>query len=207
MIALKHEPVDRATVYHVGGGIPVLEIGRFSYAAGLKLGVFDPRSRVRIGNFVSIADDVLFFLRTNHHPEWLTTYPPERLPWPGDVPRPADPHLSIKDDITIGNDVWISYGVRVLAGVAVADGAVIAAGSVVTRDVRPYAFVAGNPAREIKRRFDDQTVATLLKLKWWDLPTEQIRKMAPVLAGGNVQDLELMMAPGFGAEDFGGFDR
>ena len=69
---------------------------------------------------------------------------------------------------TIGNDVWIGYGVTILNGVNVGDGAVIAAGSVVTKDVAPYSIVAGNPAKIVKMRFQEDDIALLLRLRWWD---------------------------------------
>lgn len=75
---------------------------------------------------------------------------------------------------TIGNDVWIGAGAFVLFGVNIGDGAVIGAGAVVTKDVPPYAIVAGSPARVVKMRFDEETVEALLELKWWDLPIEKI---------------------------------
>ena len=68
----------------------------------------------------------------------------------------------------IGNDVWIGYGVTIMNGVNVGDGAVIAAGSVVSKDVEPYSIVGGNPAKIIRHRFDEKTVETLMKLRWWD---------------------------------------
>jgi len=70
----------------------------------------------------------------------------------------------------IGNDVWIGYGVTVLAGVRIGDGAIIAAGAVVTRDVAPYEIVGGVPAKTIRMRFDEDTVARLCRIKWWDKP-------------------------------------
>jgi acetyltransferase-like isoleucine patch superfamily enzyme len=72
------------------------------------------------------------------------------------------------EEIRFGHDVWVTRGTRVLGGVRIGDGAVVAAYSVVTEDVRPYAIVAGNPAREIGRRFDDDTVAALLRISWWN---------------------------------------
>ena len=68
----------------------------------------------------------------------------------------------------IGNDVWIGYGATILNGAKIGDGAIIAAGSVVTKDVEPYSIVGGNPAKLIKKRFDQKTIDELLGLKWWD---------------------------------------
>jgi len=79
---------------------------------------------------------------------------------------------------TIGNDVWIGHGAKVRAGVTVGHGAVVGMGAIVTRDVRPYAIVVGNPAQEIGRRFDDETVSALLKSRWWDFDDEKLRSAA-----------------------------
>lgn len=76
----------------------------------------------------------------------------------------------------IGNDVWIGNRAMVLQGVTIGDGAVVGAGSVVTKDVEPYTIVAGNPARVIRKRFDDETVEKLMKIKWWDMSDEDLKK-------------------------------
>ncbi len=82
----------------------------------------------------------------------------------------------IPEKVTIGNDVWIGDGVFILPGVNVGDGAIIGANAVVTRDVEPYSIVAGAPAREIRKRFDDETISKFLELKWWDWPEETLKK-------------------------------
>ena len=194
MNKLKHDPVDRLSNYNDAAGNTVLQIGRFSYFAGLSFVKIDTHGRIVIGNFTSIADDVVFFLRTNHHKEWLTTYPFEWMPWDATVPRPKDPHGCHKDHVTIGNDVWIGQGVHVMPGVTIGDGAVIGAGAFVAHDVRPYAVMVGRPARETKRRFDDATVEALLRLRWWDRPTAEIRKLSPILCSGDIAALERALA-------------
>lgn len=78
----------------------------------------------------------------------------------------------------VGNDVWIGEGAYVKAGVTIGHGAVIGMGSVVTKDVRPYEVVAGNPARHLRMRFDDKVITALLRLAWWDLPDGELERLA-----------------------------
>lgn len=79
----------------------------------------------------------------------------------------------------IGNDVWIGYGVMIRAGVNIADGAVIGMGSVLTKDVGPYEIWAGNPARMIGKRFEDERIARLLKIRWWNWSKAHLCRRAP----------------------------
>ena len=83
-----------------------------------------------------------------------------------------------KHSVVIGNDVWIGSNVKILAGVTVGDGAVIAAGAVVVKDVPPYHVAGGVPAKLIKSRFDDETIASLLKIQWWNWAPNVIRERA-----------------------------
>ena len=82
------------------------------------------------------------------------------------------------DYCEIGNDVWIAAGAIVLHKVKIGDGAIVGAGAVVTHDVPPYAIVAGVPAKEIRKRFENETIERLLELNWWDWPDEKIKKYA-----------------------------
>lgn len=81
---------------------------------------------------------------------------------------------------TIGHDVWIGEGALIKGGVNIGHGAVVGMGSVVTKDVAPYAIVAGNPARLIRMRFSDDIVQALLKLRWWNLGDDELRRLAPM---------------------------
>ena len=81
--------------------------------------------------------------------------------------------------VTIGHDVWIGHGAVILPGVTVGTGAVIGAGAVVTRDVEPYAIVAGVPAKPLRMRFSPEIAARLLRLAWWDWPRDRLFEAIP----------------------------
>lgn len=88
--------------------------------------------------------------------------------------------------VVVGNDVWIGRGAVVRGGVRIGDGAVIGTRAVVTCDVRPYAIVAGDPGRELRRRFDDAQIAALLQVAWWRWPLERIRAHVDLLCAADV---------------------
>lgn len=144
--------------------------------------------RLLIGKFCSIACGAKFLMRSaNHSLASLSTYP---FPifyeeWGLDV-RDITAAWTPKGDIVIGNDVWIGYEAVVMAGVTIGDGAVIGARAVVTRDVPPYTIVGGVPAKEIRKRFPDETIGTLLKLRWWDWPEEKIQRYIGEIQTGRI---------------------
>src|SRR5208283_3837715 len=86
-----------------------------------------------------------------------------------------------KGDIRVGNGVWIGYGVTIFTGVTIGDGAIIGACSVVSKDIPPYAVACGNPIKVIKYRFDEVTIAKLLKIAWWDRGEEFVKENADLL--------------------------
>lgn len=146
---------------------------------------WDEKTRLTIGRFCSMAEGVTFLLGGEHRLDWITTYPFSAMgkAWNGAESIPG--HPASKGDIVVGNDVWIGHGALILSGVRIGDGAVIGAGSVVNKNVDDYAIVAGNPARFIRFRFDEDLRLKLKQLSWWDWPDEKISK--------NLQ--ELMSSP------------
>ncbi len=95
--------------------------------------------------------------------------------------------MPFKGDTVIGNDVWIGQNSTILPGVKIGDGAIIGTKSVVGSDVEPYSIVAGNPAKIIRKRFDDELIELMLKFKWWDLPIEEINKLIPLLHNNDLE--------------------
>ena len=135
-------------------------------------------SRSRIGKFCSIAKNVS--IGTTMHPvHALTTHPVSYSGEDGDLTIPPENRVNFqnKQPVFIGNDVWIGLNVVIMDGVTIGDGAIIGAGAVVTRDIPPYAIALGIPARVVKYRFDENTIARLLKTRWWDRPPEVIRQL------------------------------
>jgi len=142
-----------------------------------------------IGKFCMIASGVTFIMNgANHLTDAISTYPFAIFGhgWEGAMEGKQYP---TKGDTIIGNDVWIGYNATIMAGVTIGDGAIIAANSTVTRDVAPYAIVGGNPATEIRKRFDEDRIRKLLELKWWDWPIEKITANVHLLTGKEVEEL------------------
>lgn len=98
--------------------------------------------------------------------------------------------LPNKGDTVVGNDVWFGQGATVLPGVRIGHGAIIGAGSFVTRDVPDYGVVGGNPARLIRTRYNDQEVARLLAVAWWDWPLDLVTAHVQTIMSGSITDLE-----------------
>lgn len=94
-----------------------------------------------------------------------------------------------KGDSVIGNDVWIGYEAVIMAGVHIGNGAVIASRAVVMKDVPPYTIVGGVPAKEIRKRFDEDTIARLEELQWWDWSIENILASLPASMGAKIEEL------------------
>ena len=139
--------------------------------------------RLTIGNFSGVSKGVKFHLNAgNHAIENTTAYLFAVMDFEGWRSQPGA-HVKSRGDIVIGNDVWLAAEAVIMPGVTIGDGAIIGAYSVVSRDVRPYAVVVGNPAKEVRRRFSDDDVDFLLALRWWDWPLEKITRYIPVLTG------------------------
>ena len=182
---------------------PTVRVGRYTMYNDF---VHDPRDfeannvlyhypvngdRLLIGSFCSIACGAKFlFTSANHAMGSLSTYP-----FPIFYDDRGLDGMSVTDawdnrgDIVIGNDVWIGFEAVVLSGLTIGDGAIVGARSVVTRDVPPYTIVGGAPARPIRRRFDDETIAALERIRWWDWDEARIRANIPAIQRGDLAAL------------------
>jgi virginiamycin A acetyltransferase len=145
--------------------------------------------KLHIGKFCMIASGVEFIMNgANHLADAVSSYPFAIFgdDWAHAMEGKTYP---TKGDIVIGNDVWIGYQATILSGVTVGHGAIIGSKSVVASDVPPYSIVAGNPARIIRKRFDDETIEKLLALAWWDWDLEKITKNVVHLTGNDMSKL------------------
>lgn len=144
-----------------------------------------------IGRFCQIAAGVEFVMNgANHQMNAVTTFPFYTLEgW--DMQPPAKEDLPLKGDTVVGNDVWIGQNAVILPGVHIGDGAIIGANSVVGSDVEPYTIVAGNPAKLLRMRFDEELTEMLLRLKWWDRSIEEINSMIPLLTCSDTEKVRI----------------
>ncbi len=158
-------------------------VGPFTYGFDrVEIRQWGGGAALKIGSFCSIASATIY-LDGNHTIDWITTFPFARI---------FDDHIfyeeiggvegleiieppSTNGDVVIGNDVWIGEKVTIMSGIIIGDGAVLATNSHIVKNVMPYEIVGGNPAKVIRKRFDDEIIDLLLKLRWWDLPVEIIK--------------------------------
>ncbi len=139
-----------------------------------------------IGKFCQIASGVEFVMNgANHQMNAVSTFPFYTLEGWEQIP-PTQNDLPLKGDTIIGNDVWIGQNVTILPGVHIGDGAIIGANSVVGSNVDPYTIVAGNPAKPIRKRFDDELINIMEKLKWWDKSIDEINSLIPILTSSDL---------------------
>ncbi|APY12841.1 chloramphenicol acetyltransferase [Seonamhaeicola sp. S2-3] len=143
-----------------------------------------------IGKFCMIASGVQFIMNGgNHLTESISAFPFAIFggDWEGAMRGKSYP---LKGDIIIGNDVWIGHDATIMAGVKIGDGAIIASKSVVTKNVEPYAIVGGNPAKLIRKRFEEEKIEELLRLQWWNWNIKKITANVQYLTGKNVDALK-----------------
>ena len=142
-------------------------------------------SRAEIGAFTSIAGGVI--IGGARHPiEWVSMSPVFYAGRDSVKEKFSLHRLELADKVIIGNDVWIGNAAIILPGVVIGDGAIVGAGAVVTKDVPDYSIVAGNPARHLRYRFEDEVIVQLKRISWWNFPDEKIRQFGGIF--NNVEE-------------------
>lgn len=209
---MKNEPLPDPNIIHPIPGYnkeiyikptiknPYIIVGDFTYIADSEFESHVTHhydfngDKLIIGKFCQIAAGVEFIMNgANHQRNCVTTFPFYTLQgWKQEPPKSED--LELKGDTIIGNDVWIGQNVTFLPGVKVGDGVIIGANSVVREDIEPYTVVIGNPACELRKRFDNEMIEILEKLKWWDKSIEEINYLIPILTSSNLGEAKQELA-------------
>lgn len=128
-----------------------------------------------IGKFCALAEGIRFIMNgANHKMDGVTTYPFNIFGNGWEKVTPSVEELPFKGDTVIGNDVWIGQNTTIMPGVTIGDGAIVASNSTVVKDIEPYTIYGGNPAKFLKKRFDEDTIDKLLLLRWWDWDEEKL---------------------------------
>lgn len=157
----------------IGNGAQIYNssIGKYTYVYESKV------IHASIGKFCSIASDCI--IGGGAHPiDWVSSSP-LFLKGKNVFHKNFSQHEFNEYKITsIGNDVWIGSRCLIKGGVTIGDGVIIGMGSVVTHDIPPYEIWAGNPARFIKKRFDDETIKFLLHIQWWNFSENELKLYA-----------------------------
>ena len=177
---------------------PLIEVGDYSYyddsrgpqhfvARCVRYHFDFIGDRLVIGRFVAIAQGAQFVMNGATPPRGgYPTYPFQRFGVEG---APDGGAMGHRGDTVIGNDVWIGREAVIMPGVSVGDGAIVGTRAQVARDVPPYAVVVGNPARVVRMRFPEETVAELLAIRWWDWDAEKIGRNIAAIAGADIDAL------------------
>lgn len=164
---------------------PNYKVGIATYGVPIVLD-WNQGATLAIGSYCSISRNVQIFLGGIHRTNWVSSFPfPKYFPEANHL----IPDFGVtKGDVIIGSDVWLCRNCTIMSGVKIGHGAVVATGSIVTKDVPPYAVVAGNPAKIIKWRFDENTINALLATEWWTWPQEELRKVVLLMCKDDLND-------------------
>lgn len=153
----------------------IVTVGNASYGE-LHVVSFGRGSKIRIGNYCSIAQEVRFIINAGHRIDTISTFP-----FKVKSLGVAKEEATTNGDIVIEDDVWIGYRATILDGVCIGQGAVVAAGAVVTKDVEPYSIVGGVPAKFIRRRFNEDVVRDILQCDFSTIDKEVVERNLNVL--------------------------
>lgn len=180
---------------------PNIVVGRFSYYSGYYHGhsfddcarylMHDPGvDRLLIGSYCSIGSGAAFIMAGNqgHRNDWVSTFPFFYYPEAPHFAEAADAFRPAGDTV-VGNDVWIGSEAIIMPGLTIGHGAVIGTRALVTKNVEPYAIVGGNPAKPIRKRFDDGEIAMLLEMSWWDWSDETMTAALSLMTSSDIAGL------------------
>ncbi len=175
---------------------PNIIVGDFTYIADSEFEshvthLYDfNKDKLIIGKFCQIAKGVEFIMNgANHQMNAVTTFPFYTLEgWNMKPPEISD--LPLKGNTVIENDVWIGQNAVILPGVHIENCAIIGANCVVGSNVPAYTIMIGNPARKLRKRFDDELINLLLKFRWWDKSIEEINNLIPILTLSNLEKVK-----------------
>lgn len=169
---LQEATVDKTAAICSGVRFYRGKIGRYSY-----IGSNSFVSDTDIGNFTSISADC-YIGGTSHPIKWVSTSPVFHR-WENIMKKNFAKHdFEFFKKTFIGNDVWIGNRVMIKAGITIADGAVIGMGSIVTKNIGPYEVWAGNPAKLIRKRFQDDIITKLQEIEWWNWEDEKLKEQS-----------------------------
>lgn len=159
---------------------------RYLYGDEYSRSHFEPLweyDKLYIGNYVCIGAEAVILMGGNntHRMDWFSSYP--------FMEKIKDAYIS-KGDTIIEDGVWIGMRAMIMPGIHIGEGAVIGVNSVVTKDVPPYTIVGGNPAKIIKKRFDEKTISELLSLKIYNRREEEIDQLIPYLCNNDLAALK-----------------
>ena len=155
--------------------LSVIRCGKYSYGKPKVLTFGAREEKLKIGNYVSIAENVTFILSGGHFIDTFTTYPFKTMCFN------KENETLCKGPIKVCDDVWIGYGATILSGVTIGQGAIIAAGSVVVKDVEPYSVVGGNPAKLIKYRYSTEIIEEMKKIDFSKIEPEDLKDIQDLI--------------------------
>ena len=147
----------------------LVSVGNYSYGTIHVLAATD-ENKLKIGSFCFFVNEATFMLSLDHRTDSLSTYPFKKMIFA------EGEEATSKGDIVISDDVWIGYNAIVMSGVTIGQGAVVAAGAIVTKDVPPYAIVAGVPAKVVKYRFSEELINELKKIDYSQITKEMLEE-------------------------------
>ncbi len=181
-IKLKNVTLSNATIINnvkLNDGLKITDsaycngniiFGKFVSVNGPGTRIVAKINKITIGSFTSIASNCVI-QEFNHKFNRLTSYYINKNIFNNTI----EDDIESKGDIVIGEDVWIGTGTTILSGVNIGRGSIIGANSVVTKDIPPYSIAVGNPAHIIKKRFSDELIDIIEKIRWWEWDIKKIR--------------------------------